>query len=122
MPDGGDAQPREISPYILEGLSSKELHAALYMKHHKNLNQCIHNAISYDNNCGEELKEKDTSSRTSASTSVVASQAKEIMKGVMEKIQCLYGMPKLWIHKERIDRNLPLPGLMDLQLFGVTLT
>ena len=30
---------------FLEGLSNKELHAALYMKHHKNLNQCIHDAI-----------------------------------------------------------------------------
>ena len=65
------------------------------MKHHKYLNQCIHNAIGYDDNCGEELKGKDISSKTSASTSLVASQVEEITKGVIEKIQHLYGMPKL---------------------------
>ena len=51
------SQERLVSIF-LKGLSSKELHVALYMKHHKNLNQCIHNAIDYDDNCGEELKEK----------------------------------------------------------------
>ena len=73
------------------------------MKHHKNLNQCIHDAIDYDDNCGEELKGKDTSSSTSASTSSVASQVEEITKGVMEKIQHLYGMPKL-MDPQRMDR------------------
>ena len=102
------SQERLVSIF-LEGLSSKELHATLYMKHHKNLNQCIHNTIDYDDNCDKELKGKDMSSKTSANTSSVASQVKEIMKGVMEKMQCLYGMPKL-------------PSLMDVQLFGVTLT
>ena len=87
-------QERLVSIF-LEGLSSKELHAALYMKHHKNLNQCIHDAIDYDDNYGDELKAKDTSSKTCASTSLVASQVEEITKGVMEKIQHLYGMLKL---------------------------
>ena len=88
------SQDRLVSIF-LEGLSSKELYTVLYMKHHKNLNQCIHDAIDYDDNCGEELKGKEMSSRASASTSSVALQVKEIMKGVMEKIQHLYGMPKL---------------------------
>ena len=74
------------------------------MKHHKNLNQCIHDAIDYDDNCGDELKEKETSSKTSASTSSVASQVEEIMKGVMEKIQYIYGMPKL-MDPQRMDRS-----------------
>ena len=88
------SQERLVSIF-LEGLLSKELHITLYMKHHKNLNQCIHDAIDYDDNCGEELKRKDTSSRASASTSSVASQVEEITKGVVKKIQRLYGMPKL---------------------------
>ena len=88
------SQERLVSIF-LEGLSSKELHAILYMKHHKNLNQCIHNAIDYDDNCSDGLKGKDTSSKTSANTSSIASQVEEITKGVMEKIQRLYGMPKL---------------------------
>ena len=30
---------------FLEGLKNKDLHATLYMKHHKNLNQCINDSI-----------------------------------------------------------------------------
>ena len=105
------SQERLVSIF-LEGLSSKELHAALYMKHHKNLNQCIHDAIDYDDNCGDELKEKETSSKTSASTSSVASQVEEITKGVMEKIQRLYGMPKL-MDPQRMDRPGPAVARPD---------
>ena len=97
---------------FLEGLSYKELHTALYMKHHTNVNQCIHDAIDYDDNCGEELKGKDTISKTSASTSSVASQVKEITKGVMEKIQHLYGMPKL-MDPQRMDRLGPIVARLD---------
>ena len=57
------SQERLVSIF-LEGLSSKELHTTLYMKHHKNLNQCIHDAIDYDDNCDDELKGKDTNSMT----------------------------------------------------------
>ena len=105
------SQERLLSIF-LEGLSSKELHVALYMKHHKNLNQCIHYAIDYDDNCGEELKAKDTSSKTSAGTSSVASQVEEITKGVMEKIQRLYGMPKL-MDPQRMDRLGPANSRLD---------
>ena len=66
----------------------------MYMKHHKNLNQCIHDAIGYDDNCGEELKGKDTSSRTSANTSSIASHMEDLTKGVMGKMQQLYGCPR----------------------------
>ena len=98
---------------FLEGLSSKELHATLYMKHHKNLDWCIHDAIDYDEDCGEELKGKDLSSRASASTSSIASQVEEITKGVMEKIQHLYGMTKS-MDPQRMDR----PRLMTVRLDG----
>ena len=43
------------------------------------------------------------SSKISASTSLVASQVEEITKGVIEKIQHLYGMPKL-MDPQRMDR------------------
>ena len=78
------SQERLVSIF-LEGLLNKELHVSLYMKHHKNLNQCIHDVIDYDDNYGEKLKGKDTSSKTSASTHSIASQIEEITKGVMEK-------------------------------------
>ena len=45
-------------------------------------------------------------SKTSASTSSIASQMEEIIKGVMEKIQRLYGMPKL-MDPQRMDRLRP---------------
>ena len=67
------------------------------------MNQCIHNAIDYDDNCKEEMKGRDTSSKTSTSTNAIASQVEETTKGVMEKIQHLYGMPKL-MDPQRMDR------------------
>ena len=48
---------------FLEGLSHNKLHTILYMMNHKNFNQCIHDAIDYDDNYGEELKGKDTTSK-----------------------------------------------------------
>ena len=88
------SQERLVSIF-LEGLLSKELHATLYMKPYKNLNQCIHDAVDYYEDYHEALKGKDTSSKASVSTSLVSSQVEEITKGVMEKIQWMYGMPKL---------------------------
>ena len=66
-----------------EGLKNKDLHSTLYMKHHKNLNQCINDAIDYDDNCCDDEKKDDKSSRASSRTSSIALQVKEIMKGVM---------------------------------------
>ena len=64
------------------------------MKHYKNLNQCINDAIDYDDNHGDDKKKDDKSSRASSSTSFVASQVEEITKGVMEKMQQLYSPPR----------------------------
>ena len=77
------SQERLVSIF-LEGLSNKDFHATLYMKHHKNLNQCIHDTIDYDDNCGKEDKK---GSKVSSSASLVASQIEELTKGVMEKMQ-----------------------------------
>ena len=44
------SQKRLVSIF-LEGVRNKELHSALYMKHHKDLDVCIHKAIDYDDNC-----------------------------------------------------------------------
>ena len=104
MPDGEMPSQERLVSIFLEGFSSKGLHAVLYMKHHRNQNQCIHDAIDYNDNCGEEPKRRDISSKTNANTSSIASQVKEITKGVMEKIQCLYGMPKL-MDPQRMDRQ-----------------
>ena len=64
------------------------------MKHHENLNQYTNDVIDYDDNCGDDEKKDDKSSRVSSSTSSIASLVKEITRGVMEKIQQLYGPPR----------------------------
>ena len=61
------------------------------MKHHKDLNLCIHKAIDYDDNCGK--GEDDTRSKTSDSSKRETSQIDEIVKEVMEKIQQMYVPP-----------------------------
>ena len=47
------SQERPVSLF-LEGLWSKDLHSAIYMKHLTNLDQCIHEAIEYNDNCAKE--------------------------------------------------------------------
>ena len=81
------SQERLVSIF-LEGLLNKELHTILYMKHHKNLNQCINHAVDFDDNCGTmDKKSEGKSYGASSSNSLVASQVKEITKGVMYKMQ-----------------------------------
>ena len=88
------SQERLVSIF-LEGLLNRELHASLYMKHHKNLNQCINDAIDFDDNCGAMDKKNEAKSYgASSSNGSVASQVEEITKGVMEKIQHLYDPPR----------------------------
>lgn len=36
---------------FLEGLLNKNLHANLYGKKHRTLNECVHDAIDHDDNC-----------------------------------------------------------------------
>ena len=79
------SQERLVSTF-LEGLKNKDFHATLYIKHHKNLNQCINDAIDYDNNCGDDERKDDKSSKASSNTSSIASQVEEITKGVMDKM------------------------------------
>ena len=81
---------------FLEGLLNRELHDALYMQHHKNLNQCIHDALDYDDNCDKGKIENNTSSKASASSTSAASQVDEIIKGVTEKMKQMYGPPRAY--------------------------
>ena len=53
------------------------------MKHHKQLNQCILEAIDYDDNC--DCGMNDTSSKTTSSLAKVSLQVKEILRGVTER-------------------------------------
>ena len=74
---------------------NRVLHVSLYIKHHKNLNQCINNAVDFDDNCGTmDKKNEGKSFSASSRNNSVASQVEEITKGVMEKMQQLYGPPR----------------------------
>ena len=70
---------------FLEGLWSKKLHLAIYMKHLTDLDQCIHEAIEYNDNCAK--RASGTRSQTNESTSRVLSQVDEIIQGVTKRMQ-----------------------------------
>ena len=55
-------QEKSVSIF-LEGLRDKTLHADLYAKKHKALNNCIVNAIDLDNNCHIYGKDKPISGK-----------------------------------------------------------
>ena len=96
------SQERLVSIF-LEGLTNQELHAALYMQRHKNLNQCIQDVLDYDDNCDRGKAENDTSSKASVSSTSAASQVDEIIKGVTEKMKQMYG-PQRAYEQHMVDR------------------
>lgn len=85
-----------LSSIFLEGLLNRELHVSLYMKHHKNLNQCINDVVHFDDKCGtmDKKNEGKSFSASSSNSLSIASQVEEITKGVMEKMQQLYAPPR----------------------------
>ena len=70
---------------FLEGLLNENLHFALYMKHHKDFNLYMHEAIDYDDSW--DWGTYDTNSNTSSSSRQMASQVEKIIRGVLEKMQ-----------------------------------
>ncbi|MCO5553329.1 hypothetical protein L7F22_006850 [Adiantum nelumboides] len=73
-----------------ESLLNRELHAALFMKNHKVLEDCILDAIKYDDNCSKDGTGTRIISST-ISTSTPGTQADQIIEGVVEKMQKLCG-------------------------------
>ena len=70
---------------FLEGLWSKELQSAFYMKHLTDLDQCIHGKkIEYNDSYAK--GESRTGSQTNESTHRVLSQVDEIIQGVIERM------------------------------------
>ena len=59
------------------------------MKHITDLDQCIHEAIEYDDNCTKGAS--GAASQTNESKSRASSQVDEIIQGVTEKMQQMYG-------------------------------
>ena len=91
------SQERLVSLF-LEGLRSQELHSAVYMKHITDLDQCIHEAIEYDDNCAK--RASGVVSQTDESKSRSSSQVDEIIQGVTEKMQQMYGPPRVMERQE----------------------
>ena len=60
----------------------------MYMQHHKELDQCIHEAIDYDENC--DPSSTDTTSKASDCTNKIFSCIEEIIKWVMVRMKQLY--------------------------------
>ena len=75
----------QLVSLFLEDLCRKELHSTLYMKHLIDLDQCIHEAIEYDDNCSKGAV--GIGSQTSESTARVSSQVDEIIQGVTQRTQ-----------------------------------
>ena len=61
------SQAKAVSIF-LEGLRDKSLHADLYNKKHKTLNECMYDAIDLDNNCDIYGTDKPISGLDSQST------------------------------------------------------
>ena len=83
----------QLVSLFLEGLRSQELHSAVYMKHITDQDQCIHEAIEFDDNCAKGAS--GVVSQTNESKSRLSSQVDEIIQGVTEKMLQMYGPPRV---------------------------
>ena len=66
--------PAKLISIFLEGFREKSLHADLYAKKHKTLNECIYDAIDLDDNCDMYGKDKPISRVDSMSTTTRGTQ------------------------------------------------
>ena len=76
------------------------------MKHLMDLDQCIHEAIEYDDNCDTRIV--GTNSQTHESIVRVSSQVDKIIRGVTKKMQQLYGPPTI------TDRHIDWPYICGI--------
>ena len=68
---------------FLEGLLNKNLHANLYGRKHKTLNECVHDAIDHDDNCIIYGVDKPISGHETSSSKIVSESEKN--KGAKAK-------------------------------------
>ena len=61
------------------------------MKHHTDLNQCILDAIDFEDNCNDVSRTSGRTENDARSTRDANNQVDEIAKGVIEKMQQLFG-------------------------------
>ena len=70
----------------------------VYMKHLIDLDQCIHEAIEYNDNCAKGAS--GTGYQTNESKGRASSQVDEILQGVTKKMQEMYGPPRVTKRRE----------------------
>ena len=89
-------QERLVSLFI-EELLHHELHATLYIKHHKIIKECIRDAIEFDDNCKRALSHERVS--MSATFEVIsATYVEEVIKALIERIyRCQIGLKYPWV-------------------------
>ena len=89
---------------FLEGSRDKSLHADLYAKKHKTLNECIHDAIDLDDNCDIYGKDKpisgvDSLSSTSKNTQNTnkdkANKAEAMVEMIMKRMNQVFKPPSV---------------------------
>ena len=79
MPKKRDVWPKKLISLLLEDLSNILLHASLYGERHKALDDCIKDAINFDDSCGlygnveKKVNSSDTSSTQSMKTKETSS-------------------------------------------------
>ena len=80
---------------FIEGLVSRELHAMLYIRHHKTMNECIHEAIEFDDNC-ERTMPHDQASTSIASEVISATCVEKVIKAIADRIQNTDEPQRVW--------------------------
>ena len=87
-------QERLVSLFI-EGLVNRELHAMLYIKHHKTMNECIREAIEFDDNCKRTMSHDQA--RTSTPSDVIyATYVEEVIKAIADRMQNSQEPQRVW--------------------------
>ena len=101
------SQAKAVSIF-LEGLRDKSLHANLYGKKHKTLNECIYDAIDLDNNCDIYGKDKPLSGADSRSTTSKNTQetgkdqpkeAEAMVEMIMKRMNQVFRPPQPKLYK-----------------------
>ena len=70
---------------FIEGLFNRKLHAMLYIRHHKTMKECIHEAIEFDDNC-ERTMSHDHASTSTAFEVISATYVEEVIKAIADRI------------------------------------
>ena len=87
-------QERLVSLFI-EGLLNCKLHAMLYIRQHKTMNECIREAIEFDDNCERTMSHNQASTST-VSDVISATYVEEVIKAIVDRMQNSQETQRVW--------------------------